>query len=77
MVTTKKELEDRALKIKETIVRLLFEDKKPIVTEVTICKEVSCYQVNIRAVVKTINDSALYPYINCVINSYGVLTLVV
>jgi hypothetical protein len=62
-------------KVKETIINLLFEVKKPIVTEVTIKYKVPCYNVNIQSIVREINSSGLYPNIDCVYNSYGVLCL--
>ena len=63
--------------IKKVIIKLLFEDRKPIVTEVTIKKEVDCYNVNIQRVVLDINSLNLYPYISYSYNSYGVLNLLV
>ena len=41
--------------IKNVIIKLLFNDKKELITEVTIKKEVSCYNVNIERVVLDIN----------------------
>ncbi len=63
--------------IKDLIIKLLFNDKKELITEVTIKKEVSCYNVNIERVVLDINRSGLYPFISSYKNGYGVLTLVV
>ena len=63
--------------IKDLIIKLLFNDKKELITEVTIKKEVSCYNVNIQRVVLDINRSGLYPFISSYVNGYGVLTLVV
>ena len=77
MITTINQYEIRAEKIKTAIIKYLFYDKKPIVTEVTIKKEVDCYNVNIEAVVRSLNSSNKFPRISCIKNSYGVLTLVV
>lgn len=77
MVTTIKQYNTRAEKIKTAIIKYLFYDKKPIVTEVTIKKEVDCYNVNIEAVVRSLNSSNKFPHISCIKNSYGVLTLVI
>lgn len=71
------EVQERAKVIKEVITRLLFKDKKHIVTEVTIKKEVNCYNVNIESVVRDINSSKEFPFISCRNNSYGVLSLYV
>ena len=77
MIITINQYETRAEKIKLTIIKYLFYEKKPIVTEVTIKKEVDCYNVNIEAVVRKLNESKKFPLISCIKNSYGVLTLVV
>lgn len=75
MIVTRQEYKERQEKIKGLIIKLLFVDKKHIVTEVTIKKEVSCYNVNIEAIIREINDLKSYPVISCIKNSYGVLSL--
>ena len=71
------EYNKRSKAIKDLIIKLLFEDKKGIITEVTIKKEVYCYKVNIERVVFDINQSKLFAPISCYKNGYGVLSLAV
>ena len=73
MTTT--EYDKRSKTIKDLILNLLFEDKKGIITEVTIKKEIDCYNVNIEKVVFDINQSKLFAPISCYKNGYGVLSL--
>lgn len=72
-----KQYNERRDKIKSFIVDKLIKENKSMITEVSIKYEVSCYNVNIRACVRELNESKLYAPISCYVNSYGVLTLVV
>ena len=50
---------------------IIINDKRGLITEVTIKKEVSCYNVNIKRVVLDINRSGLYPFISSYKNFWG------
>lgn len=71
-----KDFDKRFNNIKELIVKSLFELKKPFISEVTIKNELDASNLNIKAVINSINNEKKYPTIDYYYNSFGVLVII-
>jgi len=65
----------RTQDIKDAIIKLLFKDNLKSITSENIKFDTHCFNVNIERVVRDINGLNTYPFINCISNGKGVLTL--